>query len=102
MSLSCRSLWFIDAGQVDFIDEPINPRYLSQDDRIEIADGLSCDEPVKQIAARIGKPYQSVYREIARNPKPDGSGQLRPCRGARPGTGRAIWCATRRCITERR
>jgi IS30 family transposase len=27
---------------------------------------------VKQIAARIGKSYQSVYREIARNRKPDG------------------------------
>jgi len=29
-------------------------------------------EPVKAIAVRIGKSYQSVYREIARNRKPDG------------------------------
>jgi IS30 family transposase len=29
-------------------------------------------EPVRQIAARTGKSYQSVYREIARNRKPDG------------------------------
>jgi IS30 family transposase len=36
---------------------------LTQDDRIE---------PVKSIAARIGKSYQTVYREIARNSKPDG------------------------------
>jgi IS30 family transposase len=57
---------------VTFIDKPINSRYLTQDDRIEIADGLAAGEPVKSIAARIGKSYQSVYREIARNGKPDG------------------------------
>ena len=72
VSLSCGSLWFIDAGQVSFIEVPISPRYLSQDDRIEIADGMARGEPVKQIAARIGKSHQSVYREIARNRKPDG------------------------------
>ena len=72
VSLSCGSLWFIDAGRVSFIETPISPRYLSQDDRIEIADGLSRGEPVRQIAARIGTSYQSVYREIARNRKPDG------------------------------
>ncbi|MCX2163956.1 MULTISPECIES: helix-turn-helix domain-containing protein [Corynebacterium] len=33
---------------------------MSQDDRIEIADGLDAGEPVKQIAARIGNSYQSV------------------------------------------
>ena len=75
MSLSCGSLWFIDAGRVSFIDTPISPRYLSQDDRIEIADGLARGEPVKLIAARIGKTFQSVYREIARNRKPDGGYQ---------------------------
>ncbi|MBM0240554.1 IS30 family transposase, partial [Micromonospora sp. ATA32] len=72
VSLSCGSLWFIDAGSVSFIETPISGRYLSQDDRIEIADGLAQSEPVKAIAARIGKSYQSVYREIARNRKPDG------------------------------
>jgi hypothetical protein len=72
VSLSCGSLWFIDAGAMTFIDKPISSRYLSQDDRIEIADGLAAGEPVKSIAARIGKSYQSVYREIARNRKPDG------------------------------
>ncbi len=72
VSLSCGSLWFIDAGRVNFIETPISSRYLSQDDRIEIADGLARAEPVKAIAARIGKSYQTVYREIARNRKPDG------------------------------
>jgi IS30 family transposase len=72
VSLSCGSLWFIDAGSVSYVETPISPRYLSQDDRIEIADGLARGERVKSIAARIGKSYQSVYREIARNRKPDG------------------------------
>lgn len=72
VSLSCGSLWFIDAGSVTFIDSPISSRYLSQDDRIEIADGLAAGESVKVIAARIGKSYQTVYREIGRNRKPNG------------------------------
>jgi IS30 family transposase len=57
---------------VTFIDKPISGRYLTQDDRIEIADGLAAGEPVKAIAARIGKSHQTVYREIKRNRKPDG------------------------------
>lgn len=72
VSLSCGSLWFIDAGSVTFIDKRISSRYLSQDDGIEIADGLKAGEPVKSIANRIGKSYQTVYREIARNKKPNG------------------------------
>lgn len=72
VSPSCGSLWFIDAGAVTFIDTPISSRYLSQDDRIEIADGLQAGEPVKRIAARIGKSFQSVYREISRGRKPNG------------------------------
>lgn len=72
VSPSCGSVWFIDAGSVTFIDKPISSRYLSQDDRIEIADGLRAGEPVKEIAARIRKSYQTLYREIARNKKSDG------------------------------
>jgi transposase, IS30 family len=72
VSLSCGSLWFIDAGRVSFVETPISPRYLSQDDRIEIADGRARGEPVKLIAARIGKSYQTVYRELGRNRKVDG------------------------------
>jgi IS30 family transposase len=75
VSLSCGSLWFIDAGSVRFVDTPISARYLTQDDRIEIADGLAAGAPVKVIAERIGKTFQSVYREIARNRKPDGTYQ---------------------------
>ena len=76
VSLSCGSLWFIDAGSVTVIESvPISSRYFDQDDRIEIADGLAHGESVESIAARIGKSFQSVYREISRNRKPDGSYQ---------------------------
>lgn len=53
VSMSCGSLWFIDAGSVKFVETPISSRYLSQDDRIEIADGLAAGEAVKDIADRI-------------------------------------------------
>jgi IS30 family transposase len=75
VSLSCGSLWFIDAGSVSFIETNISSRFLSQDDRIEIADGLARKEPVKDIATRIGRSPSTVYREIERNRKSDGSYQ---------------------------
>ena len=66
-------MWFIDAGGVNIVEQtPISTRYLSQDDRIAIADGLAAGESVKLIAARIGNSFQSVYREISRNREPDG------------------------------
>src|SRR5688572_11560654 len=70
VSLSCGSLWFIDAGSVSFAETPISSRYFSQDDRIEIADGLARGESVKAIAERIGKGFQRVYGRIARNRNP--------------------------------
>ncbi|SEG94262.1 Transposase and inactivated derivatives, IS30 family, partial [Thermomonospora echinospora] len=73
VSTSCGSLWFLDAGGVIVPDlGPISPRFLTQDDRIAIADGLQAGDTVKQIAASIGKSFQTVYREIRRNSKPDG------------------------------
>lgn len=75
VSLSCGSLWFIDAGSVSCIETKISSRFLNQDDRIEIADGLARKEPVKDIATRIGRSPSTVYREIERNTKPDGSYQ---------------------------
>jgi IS30 family transposase len=75
VSLSCGSVWFVEAGRVHVIERPISRRYLNQDDRIEIAEGLASGDSVKVIARRIGKSYQSVYREIARNRKEDGTYQ---------------------------
>jgi transposase, IS30 family len=73
VSTSCGSLWFIEAGRMALPDPtPTSSRFLSQDDRIAIADGLAAKIPVKEIAAEIGKSFQTVYREIARGTKPDG------------------------------
>jgi IS30 family transposase len=73
VSTSCGSLWFLDAGGVTVSEPgPISSRFMSQDDRIAIADGLRDCQPVKSIAADIGKSFQSVYTEIKRNSKPDG------------------------------
>lgn len=76
VSTSCGSLWFLDAGGV-IIDErgPNSLRFLDQDNRIAIADGLHAHMPVKNIAEHIGKSFQTVYREIKRNSKPDGTYQ---------------------------
>lgn len=73
VSTSCGSVWFLDAGGMIVADRgPISPRFLTQDDRIAIADGLHAGHSVKQVAAEIGKSFQSVYKEIQRNSKPDG------------------------------
>jgi len=51
---------------------PVSPPFLTQDDQIAIADGLQAGTGVKQIAASIGKSFQTIYREIERNSKPGG------------------------------
>ncbi|MFF9410808.1 IS30 family transposase [Streptomyces anandii] len=74
VSASCGSNWFIEAGSMIVPDPgPISPRFFTQNDRIAIADGLHAKQTVKEIAASIGKSFQTVYREIKRNAKPDGS-----------------------------
>ncbi|GAA3285781.1 IS30-like element ISBlo4 family transposase [Streptomyces lavendulae subsp. grasserius] len=74
VSASCGSNWFIEAGSMTVPDPgPVSPRFLTQNDRIAIADGLQVKQTVKEIAASIGKSFQTVYREIKRNAKPDGS-----------------------------
>jgi transposase, IS30 family len=73
VSTSCGSLWFLDAGGMIIVETgPVSPRFLTQDDRIAIADGLQAGQSVKQIAAGISKSFQAVYREISRNSKPGG------------------------------
>jgi IS30 family transposase len=76
VSTSCGSLWFLDAGGM-LVPEagPVSSRFLDQDDRIAIADGLQSGHSVKQIAAAIGKSFQTVYREVRRNSKPGGGYQ---------------------------
>jgi transposase, IS30 family len=76
VSTSLGSHWFLEAGGMLVPDTgPVSPRFLTQDDRIAIADGLHAGTAVKQIAVSIGKSFQTVYREVRRNSKPDGSYQ---------------------------
>ncbi|WP_432762227.1 IS30 family transposase [Streptomyces sp. NBC_01241] len=72
VSVSCGSNWFIDAGSMIIPDPPISPRFLTQDDRIAIADGLRAGRSPVVIAAEIGKSVSTVYREIGRGRKENG------------------------------
>ncbi|MEV3927496.1 IS30 family transposase [Actinomadura coerulea] len=72
VSASCGSNWFLDAGGMVVPDVPVSSRFLTQDDRIAIADGLHAGLDVKEIAVSIGKSFQTVYREIKRGSKPEG------------------------------
>ncbi|MER5927785.1 helix-turn-helix domain-containing protein [Streptomyces mirabilis] len=73
VSTSCGSKWFSEAGSTIIPDTPVSPRFLTQDDRIAIADGLRAGKAPASIAAAIGKSTSTVYREIGRGKKGDGS-----------------------------
>ena len=51
---------------------PRNPRYLSQSERIEIADLLRAGHGVRAIAVQVGRAASTISREIRRNSDPDG------------------------------
>ncbi|MET8538790.1 helix-turn-helix domain-containing protein [Streptomyces sp. NPDC005065] len=53
-------------------DPPVSPRFLTQDDRIAIADGLRAGRTPAAIADEIGKSVSTVYREIGRGRKENG------------------------------
>ena len=52
--------------------KPRSPRYLSEQERIVIADLLAAKMKVREIAAEIGRSPSTVSREIRRNSDPDG------------------------------
>ena len=66
VSTSCGSLWYIEAGSMAPDDKPVSARFLTQDDRIAIAEALRVGAPVAQIAEQLGKHRSTIYREIAR------------------------------------
>jgi transposase, IS30 family len=72
VSTSAGSVWFIKAGRMLLPDKPIDDRYLTQDDRIVIAEGLLAGRTAAQIAEQITKHRSTVYREISRGRGPDG------------------------------
>ncbi|MFI9548032.1 hypothetical protein ACIHAR_29705 [Streptomyces sp. NPDC052016] len=53
VSASCGSNWFIEAGSMIVPDAgPISPRFLTQNDRIAIADGLRPKTPFQLVSRR--------------------------------------------------
>jgi IS30 family transposase len=73
----------------------ISPRYLSEDDRVRIADLSRAGLGVRAVAGQLGRSPSTVSRELRRNCEPR-SGQYRPFaaqrlaagRRARPGRGK--------------
>jgi transposase, IS30 family len=60
--------WFRQAGGVKGNGPgPVGGRYLSLAEREEIAVGVAAGEPLRVIAARLGRPCSTVSREIRRN-----------------------------------
>lgn len=56
---------------------PASPRYLSQDERVVIADGVRAGRSARSLASELGRSPSTVAREIQRNS--DGStGEYRP------------------------
>jgi transposase, IS30 family len=85
------------APVVDTRKQVISERFLSEDDRVVIADLRGAGFGVRAIAALLGRSPSMVSRELRRNRDP-GSGQYRPfsaqrlavCRRARPGRGKLL------------
>jgi IS30 family transposase len=51
---------------------PRSPRYLSEQERIQIADLLAAKTSVRRIAEQLGRAPSTISREIRRNSDPDG------------------------------
>ena len=73
---------------------PRSPRYLSEQERIRIADLLAAGIAVRGVAVELGRAPSTISREIARNSDPDGryrphhAEQAAKLRAARPRTRR--------------
>lgn len=67
-------------GRVPALDPlmlaPLSVRFLSQDERLEIADLRRAGHPIRRIAATVGRSPSTVSRELRRNARADG--QYRP------------------------
>ena len=64
------------------MDKPktLHPRYLSQEERIQIADRLRLGDSIRAIARLLGRDPGTVSREVERNRNPE-SGGYEPYRG---------------------
>jgi hypothetical protein len=73
VSLSCGSLWFIDAGSVRFVDTPISPRYLTQEGLQPSPAAVSCSS-IRDEYGGIeygGLPVTAKYTALQSNTAPD-------------------------------
>jgi transposase, IS30 family len=75
------------APVVDTRKQVISGRFLTEDDRVVIADLQGAGFGVRAIAVRLGRSASTVSRELRRNQDP-GSGQYRPFRAQRMAAGR--------------
>ncbi|KAB7326023.1 helix-turn-helix domain-containing protein, partial [Bifidobacterium longum] len=57
-------------------DKPktLHPRYLSQEERIQIADRLRLGDSIRAIARLLGRDPGTVSREVERNRNPESGG----------------------------
>lgn len=78
------------------VDKPrrINARYLSQDERMSIADWRRAGTGVHEIARRLGRPASTVSRELRRNANP-ATGGYEPYRAPADERGQAQTAQTR-------
>lgn len=73
---------------------PRSPRYLSEQERIRIADLLAAGTTVRGVAVELGRAPSTISREIARNSDPDG--RYRPHHAEQAARLRAVRPRTRR------
>ncbi len=66
---------------------PASPRYLSEAERVSIADGLVGGLGIRAIAAGLGRAPSTVSREVSRN-QDAGAGAYHPYRAGRRAAGR--------------
>ena len=78
--------------------KPRSPRYLSEPERIAIADRLTCGESIRAIARELGRAPSTISREIARNSDPDG--RYRPHHAEHAARARARRPRPRRVATD--
>ncbi len=86
------------------MDKPktLHPRYLSQEERIQIADRLRLGDSIRAIARLLGRDPGTVSREVERNRNPE-SGGYEPYRAQQKAAGRLKRCvlASWRPLCER-
>src|SRR5205807_4355683 len=72
-----RKLHYAAVVTTGAVRREVSPRYLSEDERVQIADLRQGGAGVRAIAERLGRSPSTISRELRRNRDP-GSGRYRP------------------------